>query len=113
MDRITREKEELAHELRKEIDAAKVEHDNLKKDKNELTSIYEQKGKIDEVKIDLLEKELKTLAARNTSGEKTTQHNAYELLHLKNNYTALCVCVSSERVLSDRHCVSVCLVNEC
>jgi hypothetical protein len=32
-----REKEELAHELQNEIDAAKVEHDNLKKDKNELT----------------------------------------------------------------------------
>ena len=64
MDRITREKEELAHELQNEIDAAKVEHDNLKKDKNELTSIFHQKAKIDEVKIDLLEKELKTLAAR-------------------------------------------------
>jgi hypothetical protein len=33
---------------------------------------------------------LKTFAySRNTSGEKTTQHNAYELLHLKNDY-AIC-----------------------
>ena len=87
VDRIMRENEELAHELRNEIDAAKVEHDNLKKDKNELASIYEQKGKRDKEKIDQLEKELKTLVARNTSGEKTTQHNAYELLHLKNDYT--------------------------
>ena len=64
VDRITREKEELAHELRNKIDAAKVEHENLKTGKNELTSIFHQKAKIDEVKIDLLEKELKTLAAR-------------------------------------------------
>ena len=64
MDRIMREKEELAHELRNEIDAAKVEHDNLKKGKNELASIYEQKGKRDKKKIDQLEKELKTLVAR-------------------------------------------------
>ena len=59
-----REKEELAHELRNEIDAAKVEHDNLKKGKNELASIYEQKGKRDKEKINQLEKELKTLVAR-------------------------------------------------
>ena len=64
MDRITREKEELAHELQNEIDAAKVEHDNLKKDKHELASIYQQKGKRDKEKIDQLEKELKTLVAR-------------------------------------------------
>ena len=59
-----REKEELAHELQNEIDAAKVEHDNLKKDKKELASIYQQKGKRDQEKIDQLEKELKTLVAR-------------------------------------------------
>ena len=59
-----REKEELAHKLQNEIDAAKVEHDNLKKDKNELASIYQQKGKRDKEKIDQLEKELKTLVAR-------------------------------------------------
>ena len=53
MDRITREKEELAHELQNEIDAAKVEHDNLK-DKNELASIYQQKAKRDQEKIDQL-----------------------------------------------------------
>ena len=64
MDRITKEKEELAHELRNKIDVAKVEHDNLKKGKNEQTPIFHQKAKIDEVKIDLLEKEPKTLAAR-------------------------------------------------
>jgi hypothetical protein len=40
-------KEELAHELRNEIDAAKVKHDNLKKDKKERASIYKQKGKRD------------------------------------------------------------------
>ena len=64
VDRIMREKEELAHELQNEIDAAKVEHDNLKKGKNELTSIFQQKAKRDQEKIYQLEKERETLVAR-------------------------------------------------
>jgi len=63
MERITREKEELAQELQHEIDAAKVEHDNLK-DKNELTSIFQLKAKSYKEKIDQLEKECETLVAR-------------------------------------------------
>ena len=63
VDRITREKEELVQELQHEIDAAKVERDNLK-DKNELISIFQEKAKRDKEKIDQLEKERETLVAR-------------------------------------------------
>ena len=64
VERITREKEELAQELQHEIDTAKLEHDTLKKDKNELTSIFQEKAKRDQEKIDQLEKECETLVAR-------------------------------------------------
>jgi len=62
--RITREKEELEHELQHEIDGAKVQHDTLKKDKKKLTSIFQQKAKRDQEKIDQLEKEREALVAR-------------------------------------------------
>jgi len=64
VDKITGEKEEPVQELQHEIDAAMVKHDNLKKDKNEFTSIFQQKAKRDKEKIDQLEKECETLVAR-------------------------------------------------
>jgi predicted nucleic acid-binding Zn-ribbon protein len=62
--RITKEKEELEHELQHEIDAAKVKHDTLKKEKNELTSTFQQKAKRYQEKIHQLEKDHETLVAR-------------------------------------------------
>ncbi|CAC5403859.1 unnamed protein product [Mytilus coruscus] len=81
-----RERDKFSQNLQQELNCGKLELDRLKKEKTELITEFEVQSKKYIDKIYKLELENKTLHERFSSGEKTSQYTAYELMQLKSNY---------------------------